>query len=672
MTLPAGVAEPSASATIRVASLGGDLMADGEPPPPSATEAFTEAFGEESRQEAFRGWMVEVRDTELWWVGVLLSLLGSMLATMGLNLQRYSHRVEAAKRLDERLPYYRQKPWIGAVPHWRSHCVSACLPRERVFSVRSRRSPPPVRDFAVGFVLVVIDAILDVLSFGFADLSLVAALGATSLLFNAVIATRFLQEQMSRRDTIGTCLVFAGTTTSVIFANRKTPAYTVDELVRNLLEPTFFIWFSFIMVALIAGAVTIRKLKRQAIERHPELSQVGRQQSTSLDDAEAAAAAALATSSELDTPRTQLHRSELLEFLRNYHAVLYAGCAGLAGGQAVSFAKAAVEIVKSAALGGTDEFVSGPGPWLIILATVVMVGVQFHFLNEGLRLFDALSIIPVYQAAWIFCGVMGGFIYLGEAGVADGEDARTTWQLALFVCGGLLTIAGVSLLIKHQPGPTSNGLLHASLESGGNATGTAMAGTGAGAGAAGARDGAHAGGAGAAAAAGGSKPFDLMGDTFPIRQSTDDPGSNTVAPGLFTLSRQSLEHMSSHDEATLEEAMVFARHELASLRQVNDSLRSDAAWRTEVLERVEADLAAALAGRGNQSLRPSSDDDLHNAAIAAAATAAAKDSASFNALKDAEALDFDLVPDSAAHVAAAAAEEEEEAAAAAAVAGARP
>lgn len=52
--------------------------------------------------------------SELWWVGVLLSILGSMLATMGLNLQRYSHRLEAAKPLDERLPYYRQKPWIGA------------------------------------------------------------------------------------------------------------------------------------------------------------------------------------------------------------------------------------------------------------------------------------------------------------------------------------------------------------------------------------------------------------------------------------------------------------------------------------------------------------------------------------------------------------------------------
>ena len=83
-------------------------------PPPTATEAFTEAFGTESRQEAFQGWIKEVRDTELWWVGVLLSLLGSMLATMGLNLQRYSHRAEAAKSLEQRLPYHRQKAWVGA------------------------------------------------------------------------------------------------------------------------------------------------------------------------------------------------------------------------------------------------------------------------------------------------------------------------------------------------------------------------------------------------------------------------------------------------------------------------------------------------------------------------------------------------------------------------------
>lgn len=431
-----------------------------------------------------------------------------------------------------------------------------------------------------------IDAILDVLSFGFADLSLVAALGAMSLLFNAAIATRFLQEQMSQRDTIGTGLVFAGTSTSVIFANRKTPAYAVDELVRNLLEPTFFVWFSSVMLALIGGAVTIRKLKRQAIERHPELTQAIRRRSASTEDADVSSAAG----SEIDAAKTRLHRSELLEFLSNYHALLYAGCAGLAGGQAVSFAKAAVEIVKSAAWGGTDEFVSGPGPWLIILATVVMVGIQFHFLNEGLRLFDALSIIPVYQAAWIFCGVMGGFVYLGEAEV--GETTRTTWQLALFVVGGVVALVGVSMLIKHQPQAPSA------------TAGDPVAGTGHG---------------------GRTATLDLLGDTFPIDNSSD-----TSVPGLFKLSRQSLEHMSSYDQTTVEEAMAYARRELALLQQENATLRSDVAWRIEVLERAEADLAAAMGGphlsAEVDSRRPAS-------------------------LRSATALDIDLIPDSA-HVAA--------------------
>ncbi len=434
------------------------------------------------------------------------------------------------------------------------------------------------RTLAVGSVLVVIDAILDVLSFGFADLSLVAALGAMSLLFNAAIATRFLQEQMSARDTIGTGLVFAGTTTSVIFANRKTPAYAVDELVRNLLEPTFFVWFSFVMLALTAGAVTIRKLKRQAIERHPELSQSIRRRSGSTEGAEVAADAC--AGSELDAAKTQLHRSELLEFLRNYHALLYAGCAGLAGGQAVSFAKAAVEIVKSAAWGGTDEFVSGPGPWLIILATVVMVGVQFHFLNEGLRLFDSLSIIPVYQAAWIFCGVMGGFVYLGEADV--GKTTRTTWQLALFVVGG----AGEGM-------------------AGRSASGT----------------GSHSSEIGRATA------LEMLGDKLPIHQPSDaaDYGTSSAVSGSFKLSRQSLDSMASHDHTTVEEAMAYARRELALLQQENATLRSDVAWRSEVLERAEADLAAAV----EDSDLLAEPDRLHVGKLRGAA------------------IDIDLVPDSA-------------------------
>jgi len=375
-------------------------------------------------------------------------------------------------------------------------------------------------------VLVLIDCILDILSFGFADLSLIAALGAISLLFNAMIATRFLQERMTRRDSLGTFLVFAGTTTSVIFANRKTPAYAVDQLVRNLLEPTFFIWVSTVGLLLTAGGVSIRKLKRQAIERHPELS---RRSASNGDEGTLARSESLVPPEQESAP-TQLHRSELLEFLRGYHAVLYAACAGLAGGQAISFAKSAVEIVKSAAWGGTDHFVSGPGPWLIILATVVMVLLQFHFLNEGLRLFDALSIIPVYQAAWIFCGVMGGFVYLGEAA----ENSRTTWQLALFVFGGAVTIVGVALLAKHQPSDDAGLDTTSSHQTGAVDIGAPPRN----------RRWQRAG-CRLCSEAAWRCWAGLVGDTFPIRQSADG------APGAFTLSRQSLEHMSSHDQKTL-------------------------------------------------------------------------------------------------------------------------
>jgi hypothetical protein len=234
---------------------------------------------------------------------------------------------------------------------------------------------------------------------------------------------------------------------------------------------------------------------------------------------------------------------------------------------------------------------------LIILATVVMVGVQFHFLNEGLRLFDSLSIIPVYQAAWIFCGVMGGFVYLGEADV--GKTTRTTWQLALFVVGGVVTIAGVSMLMKHQPGGAGEGM------AGRSASGT----------------GSHSSEIGRATA------LEMLGDKLPIHQPSDaaDYGTSSAVSGSFKLSRQSLDSMASHDHTTVEEAMAYARRELALLQQENATLRSDVAWRSEVLERAEADLAAAV----EDSDLLAEPDRLHVGKLRGAA------------------IDIDLVPDSA-------------------------
>jgi hypothetical protein len=169
-------------------ALAGQQSPPPPPPPQPGLQTVGEALDTDKLDVAVSSWVDDINSTGLWWLATFLSVLGSLLSIMGLNLQRFTHRLEAAKPLPLRRRSYRQKPWV------------------------------------VGFVLVAVDVLLDTVSLTFADLSLVSALGALSLLFNAVIAPRFLGEQMSRRDIAGTVCVFCGTVTSIIFANRKTPA----------------------------------------------------------------------------------------------------------------------------------------------------------------------------------------------------------------------------------------------------------------------------------------------------------------------------------------------------------------------------------------------------------------------------------------------------------------
>ena len=65
------------------------------------------------------------------------------------------------------------------------------------------------------------------------------------------------------------------------------------------------------------------------------------------------------------------------------------------------------------------------------------------------------------------------------------------------------------------------------------------------------------------------------------------------AIGGTWLSRRSIENLSRFEEETLEEAMVNLRAELRELQQESFGLKSDLAWRTEVLERLALDVHAA-------------------------------------------------------------------------------
>jgi magnesium transporter len=113
------------------------------------------------------------------------------------------------------------------------------------------------------------------------------------------------------------------------------------------------------------------------------------------------------------------------------------------GGQSVLFAKSTAELLKAAIHG--EDSLSHVETYLIVIALVSCLLCQIHYLNCGLLHYDALSVVPIYQAYWIISGVLGGVIYFQEI------RTFTVQQACMFVVGITTTIFGVYLLSQRRP-----------------------------------------------------------------------------------------------------------------------------------------------------------------------------------------------------------------------------
>ncbi|VAI57164.1 unnamed protein product [Triticum turgidum subsp. durum] len=65
-------------------------------------------------------------------------------------------------------------------------------------------------------------------------------------------------------------------------------------------------------------------------------------------------------------------------------------------------------------------------------------------LNEGLSLFDAILIVPMFQIAWTFFSICTGFVYFQEYQVFD------TLRIIMFLLGMTFVFIGISLLAPDE------------------------------------------------------------------------------------------------------------------------------------------------------------------------------------------------------------------------------
>ena len=135
----------------------------------------------------------------------------------------------------------------------------------------------------------------------------------------------------------------------------------------------------------------------------------------------------------------------------------WAGLGGLLGGQSVLFAKSLMELVKAAFKGDVSAF-GTLFPYVILTLMLGCLYCQITSLNAGLRLYDSLSVVPVYQTYWMCASVLAGLIYFDEL-----KD-WTAIQGALFGLGIGIAVFGVGMLSRRKisrakiPGESGSGV----------------------------------------------------------------------------------------------------------------------------------------------------------------------------------------------------------------------
>lgn len=266
----------------------------------------------------------------------------------------------------------------------------------------------------LGFILCVVGSVLDFVAFGLAPQSLLAPLAALTLVWNMMLAPCFNKEKLSRKDIVSTLIIFVGATIAVVFASHTSPSYNLEMLMQLYRDPLTIVYFCVVFLTVVAHFAAIKVVDNLCLmsKRH-RIIQVG-------------------------TPA----------MWSTIRLVGYAGLAGTLGGQSVLFAKSTAELLKGVFNGDASCFVHYQ-TYLIALALAVCLVLQIKYLNGGLVHYDALSMVPVYQAYWVISGVLGGVIYF--------QEIRTfsVLQAVMFVLGIGISIFGVVLLSRRKHAPST-------------------------------------------------------------------------------------------------------------------------------------------------------------------------------------------------------------------------
>ncbi|XP_042456595.1 probable magnesium transporter NIPA8 [Zingiber officinale] len=248
-----------------------------------------------------------------------------------------------------------------------------------------------------GILLFAFGNCLNFISFAYAAQSLLAALGSIQFVSNIGFSYFVLRKTVSVKVLVATTFIVLGNIFLVSFGNHQSPVFTPEQLVTKYCSLVFLLYC--LSLLFIVGI-------NQYIYRKGE---------------------AHVLISGHDSP-----------YWRTLLPFSYATVSGAIGSCSVLFAKSLSNMLRLT-MSSNHQFHSW-FTYCMLLLFFSTAGFWMARLNEGLSLFDAILIVPMFQIAWTFFSICTGFVYFQEYQVFD------TLRVTMFFVGITLVFIGISLL----------------------------------------------------------------------------------------------------------------------------------------------------------------------------------------------------------------------------------
>jgi len=252
------------------------------------------------------------------------------------------------------------------------------------------------RRWVGGLVCMAVASGLVLVNYALLGQARASAMSSMTIVTNAVMAKHYLHESFTRVDAGATALIIAGIVVAVVFGAQGGGGTSDDlaALLADLSNDTVYVSSACIVVAVVALSLFVRR-------------------------SEAAGAAAGARGAEC--------------FARALLAGIFSGSTGF-------FAKA-VTYAARASIAAHDArgSVANGFFYIFLVGLPFSIFMQLKTLNEGLRAFDAIEIVPMYQASIVCVGVSWGWTFYQENRYLDrAHEAMFAVGCAVSVCGILL------------------------------------------------------------------------------------------------------------------------------------------------------------------------------------------------------------------------------------------